>query len=347
MRDAFVQQVARALEALEPPGRLLLAVSGGADSVALLHAVVEARRRRALRGRELVVGHVDHGLRPDSARDAALVCQHAETLGIPVRVERVTIVDAPGGLEEAARTARYAALVRMARESSCDAVLTGHTATDQAETVLWRLARGAGARGLGAMRARRELDGLWLLRPLLGTLREETREFCGRHGLTFHDDPTNLDERPRARIRAEVLPVLERLSPGATLRIAHTADRLRADDAFLETLAASLSEDTEGLAAPLAAAPEPVRRRALVRWYAAHAGTRRRLTARHLAQLESLVSTERGAVELPADSSERRLAVVRNGRLRFESRQRESTPPDPKATPPDPRATPESDADSD
>lgn len=327
MRDVFVQQVARALESLNPPMRLLLAVSGGADSVALLHAVALALRRRALRGRELVVGHVDHGLRPDSASDAELACLHARQLGVPHLVERVAIGRTPGGLEEAARTARYAALVRMARKTSCEAVLTGHTATDQAETVLWRLARGAGARGLGAMRSRRELDdGLWLLRPLLDVSRAETRAFCERHRLAFHDDVTNVDERPRARIRAEVLPVLERLSPGATLRIAHAAERLRADDTVLESLAASLTEHAEGAVASLAAAPEPIRRRALVRWYAHHAGTRRRLAASHLAQLDQLLSTRRGEVELPSSLEERRVAVVAGGRLRFDRRSRGHIP---------------------
>src|SRR5690606_3341512 len=113
----------------------------------------------------------------------------------------------------------------------CRAVLTAHTATDQAETVLMRLVRGAGGRGLGGMAPERPLGGVRLLRPLLGVTRTDTRRWCRHQGLPFRDDPTNLEPRPRVRVRTEVLPVLESLAPGAVLRIAAAALRLQADEA--------------------------------------------------------------------------------------------------------------------
>lgn len=321
MSDPFVAAACRGLSALAPPARLLVAVSGGADSVALLQALVVGRRRRALSRLELVVGHVDHRLRPDSEADYQLVRAHAERLGLSFQAARVTVETKRGGLEEAAREARYASLERLALESGCGAVVTAHTATDQAETLLWRLARGAGAKGLGGMSPRRALGPLWLLRPLLEVTREESRAYCERHGLPFRDDPTNVNDRPRARLRAEVLPVLERLAPGATLRIAAAALRLRADDDALEDVAephlAALPH-VEGLAQ----LPQAVRRRVLAAWYARETGTRRRLAAAHLEGLDRLVATGRGEVELPASRMTRRVASIRERVLVLDERSR-------------------------
>lgn len=320
MTDPFVAAACRSLAAAWREGRpasVLLAVSGGADSVALLDALWTGRRRRDLKGITFAVGHFDHRLRAGSARDRELVAAHAAERGLPfVTLAATHPLAGRGGLEESARDARYQALQAMARELDCQAIVTAHTATDQAETLLWRLARGAGARGLGAMRPSRKLGGLRLLRPLLSLTREETRAYCARRGLTFHDDPTNLDHRPRARLRAEVLPVLERLSPGAIRRLADAAGRLRADDDYLEARAARLTG--EGAAEDihsLAALPEPLRRRALARWVAAQTGTRRRLTATHLKALEKLVQTGRGEVDLPAADGQRCVAVVAEARL--------------------------------
>lgn len=317
MSDAFVAAVARGLEALDPPGRLLVAVSGGADSVALLDALAKARSRRALRSIGLVVGHVDHQLRPDSGVDARLVLAHAERLSLPFELAVVAVSAAGVGLEQAAREARYEALERMATGAGCGAVVTAHTATDQAETVLWRLARGAGTHGLAAMASRRPLGRIALLRPLLGIRREEARAYCDRMGLRFHDDPTNVDDRPRARLRAEVLPVLERLAPGATDRIAAAALRLREDDAFLEGLVRATSD-----VAALRSLDVPLRRRALLRWVEEACGTRRRVAASHLSALDRLVVSGRGEVDMPALKGERFVVVLRDGHLTLERRAR-------------------------
>jgi tRNA(Ile)-lysidine synthase len=313
MADPFVAAACRGFAALRPPARVLLAVSGGADSVALLDALWSGRKRRDLSTVALCVGHFDHRLRPDSAMDRELVARLAVERGLPF-VSRVAN-DAPGGgggLEERAREARYQALVEMAGELGCEAIVTAHTATDQAETLLWRLTRGAGARGLGAMRARRRIEGLWLLRPLLDLTREETRAYCTRRSLPFHDDPTNLNERPRARLRAEVLPILERLAPGAVRRLAAASTRLREDDDLLEGLAA---EAAPGDIHTLSALPTALRRRALVQWAARETGSRRRLTAAHIEALEALVCSGIGEVDLPSTQAQRRCVRVVDGHL--------------------------------
>jgi tRNA(Ile)-lysidine synthase len=322
MPRRFVASAARGLEALGPPSGLLVAVSGGADSVALVQALSEARARRALAQLRLVVGHIDHRLRQDSGRDTELVAAHAARLGLTFAAASLDL-SGRANLEERAREERYAALVRLATLHRCAAVATAHTATDQAETLLWRLVRGAGARGLAAMAPERPLGPIRLLRPLLAVTREETRRFCQQRALAFHDDPTNQDGRPRARLRAEVLPVLERLVPGAVRHLAATADRLRSDDALLESLVDAPGDrpDVERLRA----LPPPLRTRALARWAASVTGSRRRLSARHLEALDRLVATERGEVELPATTENACMAVVRTGLLDFDVRPRGRT----------------------
>jgi tRNA(Ile)-lysidine synthase len=318
--DPFISAACRGFAALHPPDRVLLAVSGGADSVAMLDALWSGRARRDLRATTFVVGHYDHALRSDSHRDRELAGELAAERGLAFVHARATgRMRNTGGLEEASREARYGALEALALANDCRAIVTAHTATDQAETLLWRLVRGAGARGLGAMRPSRKLGSLLLLRPLLGVTRSQTRGYCARRSLTFLDDPTNLDGRPRARLREEVLPVLERLAPGAVMRLAAAADRLRADDDLLEARASAEAPNDD--AARIAGLPAPLRRRALAAWAARLLGTRRRLTATHMAALEALVGTGRGAVELPGLREVRRVAVVEKGRLSLREEQ--------------------------
>ncbi len=180
---------------------VLVAVSGGADSVGLLHAL------RALAGEwslRLAVVHLDHGLRPESAADAAFVEDLARAQGLPVSVERIAVP--PGGsLEARAREARYAALRRHAARLGAQRVALGHTADDQAETVLMRLVEGAGPRGLAGIPPVRGP----FIRPLIETGRAEIVEELTRAGLTWREDPTNRDTKfLRNRIRHELLPLL-------------------------------------------------------------------------------------------------------------------------------------------
>ncbi|OGK94457.1 MAG: tRNA lysidine(34) synthetase TilS, partial [Candidatus Rokubacteria bacterium RBG_16_73_20] len=173
---------------------VLAAVSGGADSVALLHALVALAPAWRLR---LSVLHVDHGLRPDAARDAEFVRALGARLGVPVEVARVA-VSPRGSLEAAARAARYAALAAAADRVGAARIALGHTADDQAETVLMRLLEGAGVRGLAGIPPVRGR----FVRPLIERRRAEVVAELGRTGLAWVEAPTNADPRfLRNRVR--------------------------------------------------------------------------------------------------------------------------------------------------
>lgn len=310
MADRFVSQVARALEALNPPDAVLVALSAGADSTAAAGALWASRKRRAFQGLRIVLGHVRHDIRSreETEADWEAVQALAQKLGVVAVVESVRL-GVRGGLEQAAREVRYAALQALAIDNGCAAVVTGHTATDQAETVLLRLARGAGTRGLGAMRAERPLGRVRLLRPMLGVTRDEARSYCHRAGLSFRDDPSNVEQRPRMAIRDQVLPVLDAMAPRAELRMAAAARRLQVDEDFLESEAARLIDGSEQ-AEELAKLPQALRRRALMQWCERRLGSRRRVSARHLEALEQMVVAKRGEVQLPSGMEGHRVAVV-------------------------------------
>jgi tRNA(Ile)-lysidine synthase len=232
-------RAAKALAAAGVPAAgdgVAVAVSGGADSLALLHAL------RALAGPRdwrLAVVSVDHGLRPGSAADAAFVADHAKTIGLPVRVRTLGPADLDqhrhAGPEGAARAARYGALWPAADELDCRWLATGHTLDDQAETVLLQLLRGAGPDGLAGMAVR---SGR-LLRPLLGARRADTRACCAAIGLEWREDPTNAGDGPlRNRVRQRLLPLLEELRPGATRALARTATLAADERDWLDPLVA-------------------------------------------------------------------------------------------------------------
>ena len=233
-------RAARALGAAgapEPGDGVAVAVSGGADSLALLHALRALAGPR--RGR-LAVVTVDHGMRPGSAADAAFVADHAKAIGLPARVCTLTPGDLarhrPAGPEGAARAARYEALCPAADELGCPWLATGHTLDDQAETVLLQLLRGAGPDGLAAMTVRTGR----LLRPLLGVRRAETRSCCAAAGLAWREDPTNAGDGPlRNRVRHHLLPLLEDLRPGATQTLARTAALAADERDWLDPLVAT------------------------------------------------------------------------------------------------------------
>ncbi|HKF00443.1 MAG TPA: tRNA lysidine(34) synthetase TilS [Actinomycetes bacterium] len=236
---AVAAAAARATRAAGVPrdgDALAVAVSGGADSLAALHALRTLAGPRRWR---LAVVTVDHGLRAGSAADAAFVAAHARELGLPVRVCTLTRDDlepfADQGREGAARTARYRALDAAAGALGCAWIATGHTRDDQAETVLLALLRGAGPDGLAAM----AVVGDSLLRPLLGIGRAQTRACCAALGLGWREDPSNADESLlRNAVRRRVLPLLEELRPGAAATLARTAELARAERDWAERAAA-------------------------------------------------------------------------------------------------------------
>lgn len=225
--------VRRPLAALEPGSAVLVACSGGADSLALLSAAVFEARRPGVR----VVGvTVDHGLQEGSAEHAAHVVAQMAALGVDETASARVQVE-PGGLgpEAAARRARYDVLEQMRVHFGASLVLLGHTRDDQAETVLLGLARGSGGRSLAGMR--RSFDHY--VRPLLDVARADTVAACLAEGIEFWEDPHNADPGfTRVRVRQRVLPVLEdELGPGVAATLARTADQVRDDVDALDDLA--------------------------------------------------------------------------------------------------------------
>lgn len=204
----------------------MVACSGGPDSTALLDALARLAPPRGLR---LVVAHVDHGLRPGSAAEADVVAGHAAARGLEFVAVHVEVT--PGGsLQDRARRARHGALRSLAARVGASAVALGHTADDQAETVLMRALRGATPRSLAAMAPRQGL----LARPLLRVWRAEVEAYCSALGLATIDDPSNRDPRfLRTRVRYQVMPVLESVFPGARRRLVVLAERQRALDSRL------------------------------------------------------------------------------------------------------------------
>ncbi|MFI7283606.1 tRNA lysidine(34) synthetase TilS [Micromonospora chersina] len=307
--------VRRALAGLPGAGPVLVACSGGADSLALAAATAFVAPRL---GRRAGLVTVDHGLQPGSAERAERVARWATESGLdPVEVVPVTVAGRPGGPEAAAREARYAALVAAARRHDAAGVLLGHTRDDQAETVLLALARGAGPRGLSGMPARRELDGVPLLRPLLDVPRDDTREACAALGLTPWADPHNVDPAyARSRVRADLLPALvEALGPGVVGNLARTARLLAADTAALDELAgaalAAVRAAEGGLSVDgLAALPPAVRTRVLHAWARELGAPPAALSHRHVAALDALVTDwhGQGPAHLPGGLPVRRHA---------------------------------------
>lgn len=257
-----------ALSGLPEGSRVLVGLSGGADSLALAAATAFEASKRGLRA---IAVTVDHGLQDGSADAARAAAAQAEALGLEARVVRVD-VGGEGGPEAAARAARYAALADAADELGAHAVLVGHTLDDQAETVLLGLARGSGGASLQGMAPDAELaPGVRLLRPLLAVRRATTRAACAAENLLPWEDPHNTDPRfTRVRVRERVMPVLEsELGPGVAEALARTATQLREDaDAFTEMIEETIEDIVEhaeaGIsvsAAALAANPAALRHR--------------------------------------------------------------------------------------
>jgi tRNA(Ile)-lysidine synthase len=248
----FARRLAEAWKRLALPRdeRVVVAVSGGADSTALLLAFDELNRagRTAL---PLTVAHLDHGLRGEAgACDARFVEDLAGALGYEVMIGRAAVGRRAratrDNLEQAARRERYEFLGDVARGREVRIVAVAHTVEDQAETLLLALLRGSGARGLGGMRERRPFDErgdeLLLVRPLLNWARRaETLAYCAARGVRVRSDEMNEDERfARVRVRRQLLPLLETFNPRAVETLARTAELMRAEADALEKLGEKL-----------------------------------------------------------------------------------------------------------
>lgn len=211
--------------------RLLVALSGGADSVALLHLLCQAREAMQT---DLAAAHVDHGIRPESGEDAAFCREICAELNVPLQTERV---DVPAlarstgeGVETAARRARYEALRRMRKQCGAELIALAHHLDDQAETVLMHLLRGCGPDGIGGMRA---LSGD-LYRPLLGVTKAELVAYLNERGLSWREDATNaLPFTPRNALRLYGLPALEESYPMAARAVARYAEAAQCENAYM------------------------------------------------------------------------------------------------------------------
>ena len=289
---------------------VLVACSGGADSLALLAATVFEGRTLALR----VVGVVvDHGLQEGSAEHSARVVAQMAALGVDETATiRVTVDPGPAGIEAGAREARYAALSQLAEHFGAEMVLLGHTLDDQAETVLLGLTRGSGGRSLMGMRRgfRREEDGrrsTLFLRPLLDVTRSQTEAACVADGITWWEDPHNSDPRfTRARIRHTVMPMIEReLGPGVAQALARTADLLREDVTSLDERAGHLLREVHvgnGLDTSALEGLDPATKHRMLRTAAIKAGAiPSELTRDHVLAVADLVYGARDSrqIQLP------------------------------------------------
>jgi tRNA(Ile)-lysidine synthase len=310
---AAVRQAVR--RSLPAEGLVLVACSGGADSLALAAAARFA-------GRDVGLVTVDHGLQPGSDRRALDLASWARAEGFtPVEVATVDVAGLPGGPEAAARTARYAALTAVASRTGAVAVLLGHTRDDQAETVLLALARGAGPRGLAGMPFHKGV----FVRPLLDVSRSDTRKACAALGLVPWEDPHNSDPAyARSRVRGEALPALvAALGPAVVANLARSAGQIAADNAALDELAgeALLSAYAErqpdmsdgrdraaqrdpGFAlniSDLSGMPSAIRTRVLHAWAKRLGSPGSALSHRHVEALDALVTDwhGQGAVHLP------------------------------------------------
>jgi tRNA(Ile)-lysidine synthase len=313
--------------------RVVVAVSGGADSTALLLAIDELIKAERLI-LHLTVAHLNHGLRGRASHeDARWVASLSKESGHEVAVGRVNAKKLAArnldNLEQTARRARYEFLAKTASEARAAVVVTGHTMDDQAETFLLNLLRGSGADGLGGMEPVRTLDPnarTMLARPLVEwARRHDTREYCRLRGVAFRIDQTNADERfARVRVRRQLLPLMQTFNSRAVEGLSRAARLLREESAALEVAATSLLKkacDVDGeplaLRADILAAAQPaVRWRALRRWISGGRGDLRRIELVHILAVERLLYGQRGGrvVELPGGAR----VTIRRGVLRFQ-----------------------------
>ncbi len=291
---------------LAPGWTLVVAVSGGVDSMVLLHVLAGLGETYGVR---LHAAHLDHGLRGlEAERDAAAVAAWGRSLGVPVTVERAGPLDRRGGsLQRAARAARYAFLERVADRVGAQRIALGHTRDDVAETLLLNLLRGAGLRGLAAIPPVRGR----LIRPLIAVPRERILAYARAHRVPWMEDSSNRSAAYRRnRIRAELIPALAKeYNPNISEVLARTAALLRAEDAYLDSLArmalrrsAQAGRTGEAvLRGPELAELDPVLRRRVLRAALESLPGRPILPARHLAGLEAWVAAgpQPGRRDLP------------------------------------------------
>lgn len=261
----FDEAVFHALRRLEGARKaILIAVSGGSDSTALMVCLGRISGRLGL---QLEVATLDHGLRPESSAEAVAVVARAKQLGLTAHHHPLALA-AGSGVEQRARDARYAALEKLRLARGLDLIATAHTASDQAETLLMRLGRGAALKGAAAIQARTAN----VIRPLLGLTRADVHGYLSALGEGWHEDPMNADRGfLRVRVRRELLPLFEAVAgPRVVQHLAQFARYAAEDEGLLEPIArAALGRISRGAqldAVALEALERPIRRRVIAQW---------------------------------------------------------------------------------
>ena len=296
---------------------IVVAVSGGADSMSLLLAIHDLAERKKLT-HHVIVAHFNHKLRgSESEADEVFVREQSERLGLEF-VSGSARLSKKGNLEQTARAARYKFLAEAADGAGAFAVLTAHTRNDQAETFLLNLVRGSGRDGLAGMRAVRDLgDKVLLVRPLLSRAdRTETEEFCREQDVSYRVDRMNDDENfTRIRIRKTILPALAEINPKIVETLARTSGLLRRDeqaDGRRETDAAQTLK-----LKPLKVLPKERLYLEMREWLRSSRGNLRSLQLKHIEAIERLIFSPKSGkiVELPGGGR----VVKQGGALRFEN----------------------------
>jgi tRNA(Ile)-lysidine synthase len=289
---------------------IIAAVSGGADSVALLDALARFQRSEGRPG-SIIVAHLNHQLRgEESDEDEAFVRDLANRLNLSVVTERIAVAERAKeekqNLEAVARRLRYEFLLRVAEAGGAKIVFTAHTLDDQAETILMRLIRGSGAEGLrGVHQVVALSDDVKLIRPMLGIKRAEVITHCERYELAFRSDSSNfLADFTRNRVRLELLPMLETFNPRVKESLARASESGARDEDYLRGAASGYLAGSRGESglnvSVLREAPDAIRRRVLRLWLRDERGDLRRVNASHIEAVERLIDGPSGRrVELP------------------------------------------------
>ncbi len=304
---------------LKEGDRILVGLSGGPDSVALLYLLVKMREKLELR---LTAAHLDHGFSSEGRRRAFFCEKLCRALNVPLVAEsidaRAKARRAGRSLEDAAREERYAFFRRAARKAGARTVAVGHTLDDQAETVLHRILRGTGTKGLGGIPPVRQDGNLRIVRPLIGCRKKDLEAALREARVPYRRDPSNADPaHTRNRVRAKLIPLLEcEFNPRASEALAALADAARDTQAFLEKATrAALRRAAVGRPRPgrvtlrvatLARLDRAVRAEALAQAFALCAGTAYGPGAAHLEALNALVAARRGQANLPSGITARR-----------------------------------------
>lgn len=296
-------------------GRYLLGLSGGADSVALLMMLLPAVREKRIR---MEAVHVNHGLRGEASDEDERFCRSlCKEEGIPLFVTRADLSGKKD--EDSAREARYALFRKRYTEYGADALILAHHADDQAETFLMRLLRGSGPDGLACMKPDETVAGIRILRPMLSLRRDDIRSALSADGIAWREDASNLDMHYlRNRIRHELIPAMNRVSPSAVEKICHTALLTGEDNRVLNTQAGVLLDrlsDRQTLdAESLAKEPAALRRRILRLWWHEQGPALKEhaLSYVQTEALDELLNASRGKINLPGERH-----AVREGRFLF------------------------------